>query len=112
MAKKNLSNYSYFSVIVEYINNLKDGSFVTRKELLVMTDHSSSVDVYRRGLTLLGVLEDTDIVGVFKKVKNIPPFINTTNYLDYSKQPYLIEKLRKYYLTLERKKKIKEIFDY
>jgi hypothetical protein len=110
MAKNKLSDYSYFSEIVEYINKLEVGVLILRKDL-VNYFPSPSLDVYRRSLTLLGVLEDV-IRGEYRKIHDIPPFINTTNILEYTKDGVLKNKLKRYYLVEERKKKLKEIFDY
>jgi hypothetical protein len=110
MGKKNLNDYIYFTEIVNYINKIENGDFITRKDLY-NNFPISSLDVYRRGMTLIGVLEDCEM-GVYKKVRDVPPFINSSNIREYSKDDKLKEKLRLYYLTLERKKKIKEIFDY
>jgi hypothetical protein len=110
MEKNEVNNHSYFSEIVKYINKLENDTLITRKDLVKIFP-ISSIDVYRRGLTLIGVLEDFDS-GIYRKMNDIPPFINSSNLRDYSKDEILKEKMKYYYLTLERKKKLEEIFNY
>lgn len=68
-----------FELIVECINNKKIGDTVIRQELINCTTcyTSSSVDVYRRKLTLFGFLSDYSR-GVYKKEQDIPTHLKSS----------------------------------
>ena len=59
-----------FLNLKNYINSIKNNGFISRKDLI--NNVSNSIDSYRRCLTLLGYLQDTEKQGVYKKIKNIP----------------------------------------
>jgi hypothetical protein len=61
---------STFNEIKNYINSLPANSYVSRKTLWAISK-SSALDNYRRCLTILGVLEETEKRGVYIKTKNI-----------------------------------------
>lgn len=63
--------------IVAYINNVPNGAFVCRKELLSIPHELSNttVDHYRRLLTVNGCMKETDKPGRYEKTKDIPKSI-------------------------------------
>ena len=78
-----------FKLIVECINNKKIGDTVSRQELIEYSTSgpvcytSSTVDIYRRKLTLFGFLSDYDR-GVYKKEQDIPSFLKSSMITKFS----------------------------
>jgi hypothetical protein len=73
-----------FELIVKCINNKKIGDTVSRQELMDCTTchngfHvSSTVDIYRRKLTLFGFLSNYSR-GVYKKEQDIPTHLRSSH---------------------------------
>ena len=80
-----------FHELVNFINGLRIGETFSRKDLrhILNWHYGSSVDVYRKGLCNLGFIEPTDVIGEYRKLKNVPPYINSANYLDKDRIAHL-----------------------
>lgn len=80
-----------FQDFVKYINGLSIGETFTRKDLRYILNwhNGSTIDVYRKGLCNIGFIEPTDVVGEYRKLKHVPDYINSTNYLDKNRIAHL-----------------------
>jgi len=67
---------SKFSELKAYINTIPNNNIVLRKDLV---KNFGAIDTYRRCFTLLGYLSDTETRGVYKKIKNIPKKITSSD---------------------------------
>jgi hypothetical protein len=101
---------SFFSNMVDYINIIEIGKEVRRQDLISQLGGGATLDVYRRHLTLIGVLDDYKN-GVYIKKNNVPSFINSSNIKLYAHDADKNSIIKLYYLKEIRKKKIKEIFE-
>ena len=76
---------SNFDKLVIYINSFKEGDLVFRRDLLELIygdPHKSNttVDKWRRQLTICEYLEDTDRPGVYRRThERIPNWITSSN---------------------------------
>jgi len=69
---------SAFSKLKDYINSIPIGETVYRKELIRCLN-SSSLDLYRRRLSLLGYISEGEGDGSYKKLKQIPDDLKTSD---------------------------------
>ena len=86
---------SIYSLVVKCINNKNIGDNITRQELISYVSYeTSSIDVYRRKLTLLGFLS-SDGNGIYIKKKNIPSFIKSSMIINKKFNKKIIDRLIK-----------------
>jgi len=71
---------SIFSDLKDYINSIPIGETIYRKDLFDVDGlKSSSVDQYRRRLSLMGFISTGDGNGKYKKLKHIPNDFKTSD---------------------------------
>ncbi|MCF8019850.1 MAG: hypothetical protein K9L62_10625 [Vallitaleaceae bacterium] len=84
---RTIDRKTIWSLLKEYINSLEDNEQFTRKDLLyavyvedaakALTRVETSVDQYRRYITILGFLDHPGR-GTYKKIKDLPPFLTVS----------------------------------
>ena len=76
---------SFFDDLVNHLNTLKEGEFVSRKEVphITLGLSRSTASKWLRQLTVCGYLEETDQRGVYRRTKEPIPGWLTSSSLEF-----------------------------